>query len=160
MFSFLTYQSCDLFVANGLLSCNRVPPRFYQKSREESGGKRAYMEFEPKTLNQNTVCLVRQPTGKCANGKFDSTAILKSWEKLGTSDKWSHFSEFPASQSCTQSLCQRALTRWPKSPRTLGTRLPASKDGGTKGKEYRVLFLSKNVFFYAHQCSIFKFLIT
>ena len=37
---------------------------------------------------------------------------------------------------------------------------PASKDGGTKGKEYRVLFLSKNVFFYAHQCSIFKFLIT
>ena len=40
-------------------------------------------------------------------------------------------------------------------------KFPASKDVWAKGKEYRAaFFLSKNVVFYAHQCSVFKVLIT
>ena len=47
-------------------------------------------------------------------GKFDSTAILKSWEDLGMSDKWcavlehtqnSHLSEFPPSKEGIKKYC-------------------------------------------------------
>ena len=68
-------------------------------------------------------------------GKFDSTAILKSGKDLGMSE-WSAILEN------TKKSFER-VSRW------------------TKGKEYRVAFFeSKNVVFYAHQCSVFKGLIT
>ena len=63
-------------------------------------------------------------------GKFDSTAILKSGEDLGMSE-WSAILEN------TQKSFERV------------SRVQAC-----------CFFLSKNVVFYAHQCSVFKVLIT
>ena len=68
-------------------------------------------------------------------GKFDSTAILKSGEDLGMSE-WSAILEIPRSH----------LSEFPASKRVRSIVL--------------LLLKAKMLFFYAHQCSAFKVLIT